>query len=151
MIWAAGNPQIYRGWPPKNFPKIQNFHLRKVGAAALGLHQKVCSQVLASRRCISEILFSGISAAAGPSKRRDAVMRSTRMRRGSAISAPRCYYASRTMRSCFSAAVLLCVQNDAFMFQCRGSAVSVPQRYPKIRPFEFFSSFSPYSSLVLIF
>ena len=68
MIWAAGNPQIFRVWPPKNLPKIQNFHLRKAGAAtlfhsaaALGLHPK--------------LLLSGFSVVAVPSKRRDAVMR----------------------------------------------------------------------------
>ena len=37
---TAGNPQIYRVWPPKNLPKIQICNLRKAGAAALGLHPK---------------------------------------------------------------------------------------------------------------
>ena len=114
MIWAAGNPQIYRGWSPKIFSKIQNFHLRKAGAAALRLHQKS--------------LLSGFSTAAAPSKRRDAVMHSTRLRRGSAISAPRCYYASKMMCLCFSAMVAPSRRRGATMSLERCVYVLAPQQ-----------------------
>ena len=59
MIWAAGNPQIYRVWPPKNLQKITNFHLKKTGAAALGLCPKLLlsgfSTAAALRRCDADV------------------------------------------------------------------------------------------------
>jgi len=145
IIRAVGNPQIYRVGCPKTYQKYNVFIYGKLASQRWRCVQNCYSRVLAPRQCcpstatlwcVSEILFSGISAAAAPSKHRDAVMHSIRMRRGSAISALRCYYASRTMRSCFNAA--------AAPSRRRGAI-------PKICPFWFFNSFSLYSCSVLIF
>ena len=131
----------------------------------------------ATLKCISEILLLGFSVAAAPSKRRSAKMRFSKdasrqrhlgaamllyvhadafllQRRSSAALAPRRitrFNKDASRQRHLGATMLLFVQSYAFMFQRRGCAVSAPRCYTKICPFEFFSSFSPYSCSVLIF